>query len=319
MKLIEQIQSNGKDEKNIVPWKYSRYLLFVKYITLSKVMNLLRSLFFWFFNIETINSYPVFLRIEISRMCHVNCLYCSEPKENRFYPFEKYSTLINLLKKYIVVIQLYEIGEPLENREIIKYIEFANRNRIGTIISSNLSIQREDFFWKDLVLSGLDKMIVAIDGITSNVYKKYRRNGDLNLVMSNLKKILYYKRIHNSKIKIEWQMIDFIWNKSEQVLAKQLSFQLGCDEFRIIPNSYGKSNWSNTPHLRTKNCIFPYITFIVNVKNIIRPCPIIYNKDVSLGNLNKENFNEIWNGDEIKKIRSNKKIIHRDGCKTCKF
>lgn len=111
MKLIEQILSNGKDEKNIVPWKYSRYLLFVKYITLSKVMNLLRSLFFWFFNIETINSCPVFLRIEISRMCHVNCLYCSEPKENRFYPFEKYSTLINLLKKYIVVIQLYEIGQ----------------------------------------------------------------------------------------------------------------------------------------------------------------------------------------------------------------
>jgi radical SAM protein with 4Fe4S-binding SPASM domain len=165
----------------------------------------------------------------------------------------------------------------------------------------------------------LDKIVIAIDGISDEIYKKYRRNGDLQLVISNLKKIIHYKEVFRSTIKIEWQMIDFEWNKSEQLSAKQLSNQLGCDEFRIISNDYRKRFWSDSDYIRRKNCIHPYFTFLVNAYNKVRPCPVVYNVDVTIGDLNTESINEVWNGSEIRRIRSRKKIQLRNGCKTCKI
>lgn len=308
-----------KNEFNFKHWKYSRYLGFLKYITATKSVNFIKSLFFWIIGREVITTSPAFLRVEVSRWCTVNCLYCTQPKEKIFYPFDLYIQLVDSFKKYLFVVSLYEIGEPLENKNIIRYIKYANRNNIGTIISSNLSIVKEDTFWEALATSGLDQIIVAIDGISKGIYNKYRRNGNLKLVFSNLKKLIHYKNVHRSGLKIEWQMIDFEWNRSEQLTAKQLSKSLGCDEFRIIPNGYRKKFWSELDQIRTKNCIHPYFTFLVNAYNKVRPCPVIYNEDVTIGDLNTETYSEIWNGLEIRKIRNRKKIQSRNGCKTCKI
>ena len=110
------------------------------------------------------------------------------------------------------MVQLYEIGEPLHHAQVIDCIRYSHANNYATVISSTLSIQKPDEFWKDLVASGLDRLIVAIDGITQSVYQKYRRKGDLELVMCNLKKIVSHKKLIGSKLIVEWQMIDFPWN-----------------------------------------------------------------------------------------------------------
>jgi radical SAM superfamily enzyme YgiQ (UPF0313 family) len=99
----------SKNEFNFKHWKYSRYLAFLKYVTIAKFVNLLRSLFYWIINKETIASYPAFLRVEISRMCTVNCLYCTQLKEEIFYPLNLYKQLVNHFKKYLFVVSLYEI------------------------------------------------------------------------------------------------------------------------------------------------------------------------------------------------------------------
>ena len=316
--VVFNIKDMNKNEFNFLKWKYSRYLFFLKYATAVKFINLLQCFFSWLRNKETISTYPAFLRVEISRWCTVNCIYCNEPKEKIFYPFELFEQLVNSLKKHLLVVSLYEIGEPLENRYIIKYIKCANTNNIGTIICTNLSIEKDDSFWKELVASGLDKIVVAIDGISDDIYNAYRTNGNLQLVFSNLKKIIHYKKLLRSTLRIEWQMIDFDWNKSEQLSARRLSNQLGCDEFRIIPNAYRKRFWSESKYVRKKNCIHPYFTFLVNAYNKVRPCPVVYNVDVTIGDLNTESFDEIWNGAEIRKTRSKKKIQYRNGCKTCR-
>jgi len=59
-------------------------------------------------------------------------------------------------------------------------------------------------------------MIVSVDGITMKVYNQYRTHGDLNLVLSNHKKIQEYREKHKNNLVIEWQMIDLPWNKHEQ-------------------------------------------------------------------------------------------------------
>ncbi len=306
-----------KNEFKILNLNYSRYLGYLKYMTLPKMFNLIKSLYYWKTEREVIDTSPAFLRVEISRMCNMDCIYCNSKKENLFYPFESFKKLVDKFKKYLFVVSLYEIGEPLENKEIVRYIEYAKSKNIGTIISTNLSVERDDSFWESLVNSGLDRMIVAIDGITSETYNKYRRNGDLRLVIHNLKKIIHFKKLNKKSLDIEWQMIDFDWNKDEQADAERYAYKLGCKEFRLIPNAYRKRLWKDRKEIRTKNCIHPYISLLVNAYNKVRPCPVVYNVDVSIGDLNIETVDEVWNGNEVRKIRNSKKICTREGCKTC--
>lgn len=307
-----------KSQNNIKEWQLGRYLVFIKYISFVKTFNLIHSLLCWLVNKVEIKTKPAILRVEISRKCEVNCLYCTEKKEDIFYPLDLYKKVIDELKEYLFLVSLYEIGEPLENKSIVEYIKYARSQKIGTIISTNLSVIRSDEFWRELVLSGLDRIIVSIDGISPEVYNIYRRKGDLILVLSNLEKILFYKRQLRSGLIIEWQMINFPWNVSEQKTAREYAKEIGCNSFRIIEEvTQVRTGYINSGYKRQKNCVLPYFTFNITAYNKVRSCTRIYNESMVIGDLNLNTLSEIWNGSEIRNIRSQSLIQSRAGCKTC--
>ncbi len=304
-----------------VPLSYwQRYVrILFKYSSFKKNINLVQALYHWLKGSSKITTMPALLKIEISRHCLINCKYCFDKREKIFYPFAGYKKLIDRLKDYIYMISLYDIGEPLENNNVIDYIKYAHRKNIGTVISTSLSICKTEMFWKELVLSGIDYIIVAIDGISEIVYKKYRTNGDLNIVLSNLEKIQYYKSIYAKNIVIEWQMIDLPWNKKEQKSAKKIANNMGCDRFRIIAeSSRPRLRYRLHNYIRNRNCLLPYIVFIVTAYNKVRSCYKIYNEPMFIGDLDFHTFDEIWNSDEIAAIRDKKRIRDRIGCKTCR-
>ena len=266
-----------------------------------------------------ISSLPSFLKIEISRFCDVNCKLCFADTSDEFYPLQDYKKLINQFKDYVFLVSLYDIGEPLHNAHVIECVRYAHENKIGTVISTSLSINKDDAFWSDLVTSGLDVMIVAIDGVTQKTYNQYRRNGKYELVMSNLKKILELKKFNKSKVFIEWQMIDFEWNRFEQKAAKKMAYELGCDYFRIIPEANKpRKSWDLDDITRKRNCLLPYVLFFVTAKNDVRLCYKIYHHDMHIGNLANSSFAEIWNGFEISRVRDPDKIAQRIGCQKCR-
>lgn len=272
-----------------------------------------------YFNEDTIlSTNPLLLKVELSRHCTVNCRYCFALKEYRFYPFDKFKAIVSSLSPYIFMTQLYEIGEPLHHPDILKCISYTHNLGIGTVISTSLSIDKPDSFWMGLVDSGLDRLIVAIDGITVPIYNNYRTNGNLSLVMSNLKKILKLRKNGRNKLFVEWQMIDFTWNRCEHNLARKMAITLGCDCFRIIPDTHEHRDVSKRrTKLRNKNCIWSFILLLVNVKGDIISCFKPDYNPVVLGNLSMSRLVEIWNGNKIRQIRSKKTITSCNCCKFC--
>lgn len=304
--------------QRIQQWKFKRYSIYVQYATIFKIYNFAKALFNWYFGRSINNAQPSYLRVETTRKCEVGCLLCHESKSNTFYPFDLYKNLIDKFKSTLIVVSLYDIGEPLEVKNLTDFISYANNNKIGTIISTSLSVEREEDFWVKLVNSGLDRIVVSIDGVTKDVYNKYRKNGDFNLVIQNLERLIYYKKKYNSSLIVEWQIIDFPWNQDELEPARVFSKEKGCDDFRIIQEAANaRIRALKSSYIRTKNCFHPYFSLNITAFNEVRPCCKIHDTRMTLGNLSNNSFEEIWNGNNIKEIRDKNLIQCRFGCKTC--
>lgn len=296
---------------------YARYLSYYRYGKISKHINLIRALYSWFVGKEHISSKPAFLKVEISRSCGLACLICLTKKEHKFFPLDEFKVLIDKLKNYIYLVSLYDIGEPLENDDVCEYIRYAKDRKIGASISSHMSLERPDSFWENLVLSGLHTLIVAVDGTTAEVYNRYRRGGDFNLVIENIKKVIYYKKKHGVRMTIEWQTVSFKWNVHQLEDAGKMAYELGCDNFRVIQDAGVRLKYKKQNQRRVKNCILPYLIFIVTALKEIRPCYKFYKVPNFVGDYSTGGFDGNWNNDEIKRIRCSKKIQDREPCNTC--
>jgi MoaA/NifB/PqqE/SkfB family radical SAM enzyme len=291
---------------------------FLRYGSLRKYANLARAYIAFRSGAVKLASMPAFLKVEICRYCEINCLWCYPSKKELFYPLDGYKKLIDQFKDYAFSVSLYDIGEPLHNPRVLEYIQYAHQNRVGTVISSTLSFERDDDTWRSLVTSGLDYLIVAIDGITPEVYNHYRRNGNLALAMANLKKLTAIKRETRSPLFIEWQMVDFEWNRAQQAEAAKMAAELDCDRFQIIAEATQPRRRYDTEKVyRDRNCLLPYILFFVTATNDVRLCYKIYHHDMTVGSLSEHSFAEIWNGAEIARVRDRKQICDRIGCQTC--
>ena len=310
----------------VVPQKWANHVdILWRYATPRKALNLAGTLLAYKTGRRRLRTFPPFLKVEVTNRCGINCTFCYAPKSGDDYPFGDYCALVDKLKPYLFEVSLHDIGEPLLHDGIAQYVTYAHERGIGTIMSSSLSVTRTDDFWVSLLQSGLDRLIVAIDGVTPAVYQRYRTAGNLDLVFHNLRSILAWRERLGSATRIEWQMIDFPWNAHEQDAARALARELGCDGFKLIhEEQLPRRDYAIQRVPRTRNCLMPYLMFIVNAQKQVRPCCNLYkglngwkDKDNLVGDLRTQSFEEVWNGAENARIRDRHEIHTRDFCAFC--
>lgn len=288
-----------------------------RYSSPRKLSNAMRALWHYRKGHTYIDTMPLFLKVELSRYCTVHCPNCPCTWEECFYPISSFKSLIDTFSRYVFMVQLYEIGEPLLYPDLLECIRYVHGKGVGTVISTTLSVEKPDAYWGSLVGSGLDRLIVAIDGLTEPVYKRSRTHGNLEFAMSNLNSILMARKHMSSRLCIEWQMIDFPWNRCEQTAAERQSQMLGVDIFRIIPDASIRSQYGESETVRNTNCIWPYMLLLVNAYGDVVPCFKPGCNPGTIGNLHKSTFQEVWNGEDIQKIRNARLIRYRKGCSSC--
>jgi MoaA/NifB/PqqE/SkfB family radical SAM enzyme len=86
------------------------------------------------------------------------------------------------------------------------------------------------------VESGLDYMVLSIDGATQPVYQRFRRNGNLELVFQNIRKLVEAKRQSGKSTPvITWRYLAFEHNVHEIPAAIETARGLGVDQFDAAP------------------------------------------------------------------------------------
>jgi MoaA/NifB/PqqE/SkfB family radical SAM enzyme len=187
-----------------------------------------------------LRSRPLSVVVDPSNSCNLacpGCVHSARAKESKWFDWKpgilSAPRMMALLDRYgptALFVTFYNYGEPLVNPETPKFIRYSKSYLLRTLISTNLSLPRFDP--QAYVESGLDYMILSIDGATQPVYERFRRKGNLEQVFQNVRKLVQAKRESGrSTPVITWRFLAFEHNVHEIPAAIEMARQLRVDQF----------------------------------------------------------------------------------------
>ena len=281
-----------------------------------------------------VDNYPIMAMVDPTLYCNLRCPACPtgaqaglRPKATM--PWELYQRFIDEVGDYLFKLYLYNLGEPLLHKQAPEMIRYAKEKHIYVMLSSNLSMQLSDETIQKLVQSGLDSLIVALDGVTPETYQKYRRGGDFELVKSNMLRIRAMKEELGSKTPcVTWQFLIFQHNEHEASKMVQ-EYKSLADEYYMTgaympvgelaqgfaPASDPRFNIYASQHYHTrksmeaatnkKACSWLSGAAVLNPNGRISPCSYTAAEKDDFGEyLPDQGFPAVWNGERYNQARA---------------
>jgi radical SAM protein with 4Fe4S-binding SPASM domain len=288
---------------------------------------------------------PISISIEPTTSCNLRCPECPSGLRS----FTRNTGMLDpvLFKKTLeevsddlVYLTFYFQGEPYLNPRFLDMVKEAGKKKLFTSTSTNAHYMTDDNA-KATVLSGLDRLIISLDGTTQETYAYYRIGGDLSKVIEGTKNIIRWKKeLKSTTPHILFQFLVVRANEHQIEDVKKLAAELGVNEVRLktaqiyeyekgsplIPENAAYSRYTQMANgsWKIKNnlenhCWKLWQSPVVTWDGIVVPC--CFDKDAShpMGDLKERRFKELWHGEAYQRFRSSvlrsRKEI--DICKNC--
>jgi MoaA/NifB/PqqE/SkfB family radical SAM enzyme len=107
-----------------------------------------------------------------------------------------------------------------------KVIEKSHARRIFTLLRTKCTLITEKMA-EEIVSSGLDHIVCAIDGVSQGAYSAYRVGGDAKVAIAGMRLLAEARRRAKSSIAIEWQFLVNRFNAGEMDEARQIAKEMG--------------------------------------------------------------------------------------------
>jgi len=188
-----------------------------------------------------IKARPLRLTIDATNACQLSCPICPTGLNAQDRPIghldqELFQSLLEEVGDFVFFIDFFNWGEPLVSNKIEEYVKVANRKKIWTTISTNLSLPLSDQRIQKIIESGLSELIVSADGASPETYAMYRRGGNFELVMQNMQRFVKMKKqLSKRNPLITWRFLVFRFNEDEIEKASNLANELGVDQIVFAP------------------------------------------------------------------------------------
>ena len=262
---------------------------------------------------------------------------------------DAFQQVLDKMKGHVKLLQLWNQGEPLLNPDLPHMIAYAKERGITVSTSTNGHLLADPECAKALITSGLDHLIVSVDGATPETYVRYRRGGDLNTVLQGIQSVVSTKqRLRQRTPLIELQFLVMRHNEHEMDQITEIAQALDVDRLSFktvqidrpdqveafLPSDPRLSRYERIgKRLRVKQrhhlgsrrlraysgCRRLWYSTVVNWDGIVSPC--CFDKDAIfvMGNMFEEPFEDIWRGERYRRFRS---VVLRDRealpmCRNC--
>lgn len=288
-------------------------------------------------------GYPSSISFEPTTSCNLRCPECPSglrafTRPTGMLENELFKKTIEQMSAHLYYLIFYFQGEPYLNPSFLEMVKLANQHNIYTATSTNAHYLKDEVA-KKTIESGLDRLIISVDGTTQDTYSSYRIGGKLEKVIEGAKNIVKWKKeLKSSTPHLIFQFLVVKPNEHqiEDVLA--LGKEIGVDEVRLktaqvydyengnelIPSidkySRYKENKDGTWSVKNKmvnSCWRMWQSCVITWDGGVVPC--CFDKDAThqLGQLKTHDFKTIWKSAPYQNFRQSL-LISRSEIEICK-
>ena len=280
---------------------------------------------------------PAFISVEPANVCNLHCPEC--PVGMRTTPAVKSTLDFNLFKKLmdelspgLMHVIFYFQGEPLLNPDFTEMVSYARSKNLLTSSSTNAQLITDELA-RGIVESGLDRLIISIDGATQDVYEKYRVGGSLFKALNAVTSLVKWKEnLRSASPLIEIQFLVLSTNEHQMADMKRLARNLKADKLtfksaqlydfengnELLPRNPKYARYElrddHKYHIKSKlrnRCQRLWRGAVITSKGDVLPCCFDKESAFSFGNIHHQTFSACWNGpaayDFRQKILQNRK------------
>ncbi len=288
---------------------------------------------------------PISLSFEPTTSCNLRCPECPSGLRSFTRPTgmlqkDFFKETMDEVGKDLTYLIFYFQGEPYLNPDFLDMVEYANNKKIYTATSTNAHYLN-DANAKKTIESGLDRLIISIDGTTQDTYEQYRIGGKLEKVLEGARNIVKWKKeLKSSTPFVIFQFLVVKPNQHQIEDVKKLGKEIGVDEVafktaqiydyengsNLIPtiDYYSRYQQNNNGTYSIKNkmsnhCWKLWHSCVITWDGSVVPC--CFDKDAThqLGDLKDSSFKQLWQGAKYHKFRTAllKGRGEIDICKNC--
>ena len=275
------------------------------------------------------HGFPLSISIEPTTSCNLRCPECPSglrafTRPTGMMKKELFESVVSQLAPSLSYLIFYFQGEPYLHPHLLEMIRLASQKKIYTATSTNAHFLNEEAA-KETVQSGLDRLIISLDGTTQETYQSYRIGGKLDKVVEGAKNVLRWKKELKSKTPhVIFQFLVVRHNEHQIEDVKKLAKELGVDEVKLktaqiydfengsdlIPLNEKYSRYERDPHGKysiknelNNECWKMWHSCVVTWDGKVVPCCFDKDAHFVLGDLNHSSFKEIWEGNKYNQFR----------------
>ena len=318
-------------------------------LTFRKAWNGLQVLGSYYFSKVTKKALhkglPVSISFEPTTSCNLRCPECPSGLRSFTRPTgmlgeELFKQTIDELHSTLLYLIFYFQGEPYLHPKFLELVQYAAAKNIYTATSTNAHFLT-DANARKTVESGLDRLIISIDGTTQETYEQYRIGGKLHKVLEGTRNIVKWKKALNSPTPhLIFQFLVVKPNEHQLAEVHQLAKELEVNEVALktaqiyeyeqgsplIPSieKYARYRKEEDGTYTIKNaltdsCWRMWHSCVITWDGLVVPC--CFDKDAHhrLGDLKLSTFKELWKNKAYAAFRQ--QLLNSrsqiDMCKNC--
>lgn len=276
-----------------------------------------------------IKGMPVSVSIEPTTSCNLRCPECPSglrafTRPTGMLQEALFKSIIDQLAPTLSYLTFYFQGEPFLHPAFVDMVRYASDKGIYTATSTNGHYLGEQAA-SHTVASGLDRLIISLDGTTQDTYQSYRVGGTLEKVLAGTRNVLAARKAMRSRTPhVIFQFLVVRQNEHQIPEVYRLARELGVDQVVLktaqiydfengsdlipVQDRYSRyrKNADGTYSIKNSlddHCWKMWHSCVITWDGRVVPCCFDKDAHFVLGDLKSDSFADIWHGEAYRNFR----------------
>jgi radical SAM protein with 4Fe4S-binding SPASM domain len=250
-------------------------------------------------------NFPLHVDIETANFCNLRCTMCAIDftlEKGKLISWDLVKQIIDEGASYgLPSLKFNFRGEPLLHPELPRYVRYAKEKGILETQFNTNAMLLHGKMAEGLLDSGLDRMIVSMDGVTAETYNKIRVHGNFDRVLKNVQEFIRMRNergLRNPMVRI--QMV-CMYDNQQDILAfiqywRGIVDHIGLIRYRNPEGEMQSGQRIDLAPTQTIPCRQLWQRLMVTSDGRVLMCCGDHDAREVLGRLQEQSLKEIWDG-----------------------